>query len=184
MERVRLNIVKCKTIKKLKSNRGDIGLQTILIVYFGLILIAFMFQVFTSIAIVSSARDTLDRATLSATSKAMVTPEVFKYLREHDSFGDLNANTLKNPCEDALKTALDEILVSDLNLTKNGTEYQKDGQYSIEIDSQTFDTNKGVFTVEATVIIPINIFNGSYDLKIGVTSNSRYANKDETTTNT
>ena len=106
MERVRLNAIKHKTIKKLRSNKGDIGVQTVFIVYFGLVLIAFMFQVFTSIAIVSSARDTLDRATLSATSKAMVTPEVFKYLREHDSFGYSSADTLKNPCEDALKTAL------------------------------------------------------------------------------
>ena len=175
MERVRLNAIKHKTIKKLRSNKGDIGVQTVFIVYFGLVLIAFMFQV-------SSARDTLDRATLSATSKAMVTPEVFKYLREHDSFGYSSADTLKNPCEDALKTALDEILVSDLNLTKNGSVYEKDDKYSIEIDSQTFDTNTGVFTVEATVTIPMNIFNGSYDLDISITSNSRYANKDETTT--
>ena len=182
MERVRLNAIKHKTIKKLRSNKGDIGVQTVFIVYFGLVLISFMFQVFTSIAIVSSARDTLDRATLSATSKAMVTPEVFKYLREHDSFGYSSADTLKNPCEDALKTALDEILVSDLNLTKNGSVYEKDDKYSIEIDSQTFDTNTGVFTVEATVTIPMNIFNGSYDLDISITSNSRYANKDETTT--
>jgi hypothetical protein len=166
---------------RLRSNRGEAGFKSIMILLIGLIVVLMFFQAFTWMTIMLSARDTLDRAVLSSASKAMESPMVYYYLREESETP--SGHDLSDECLNIMDVELKEVLQSDLGLTTSDyNNFVREGYYTLEIkdENKKFYQESLTFEVKATVYITVkSIGNTEIPLHVDITSTARYADINE-----